>query len=235
MVLWDMVTASQIHVFEHQMHVICCCFSPDSRFAVSGCQDEVCRVWDLQSGIEVTSFAEHEGAITSVNYSPDGNLVVSADRRCIKVWNMYTALCLRTFEGHTKIPMFCQYSADGESIATIDSKTLNIWDAINGDLTRSLNISNIQPLSTVRQYDTQKFRFVLCLWCPPPFSSFFVTSCSDRTIRIFHHLSGEEHLVLSCKAVACCASGLRDSVDPRAARILFGDAYGNIYVLTMRC
>eukprot|EP00906_Rhabdomonas_costata_P015625 RCo022448 len=94
MVLWDVVTASQLHVFEHQMHVTCCCFSPDARHAVSGCQDEVCRVWDLQSGLEVTTFAEHGGPVLSACFSVDGASILSSDHHQIKHWDAFSALCL---------------------------------------------------------------------------------------------------------------------------------------------
>ncbi len=70
-------------------------------FSLLSGEDGIVRVWDLGSGDILkeykpmcsTSPSSDKGAITSLSYSPDGNLLASGNHRNqISVWNMKTLL-----------------------------------------------------------------------------------------------------------------------------------------------
>eukprot|EP00992_Anisonema_acinus_P010282 TRINITY_DN6462_c0_g1_i1.p1 TRINITY_DN6462_c0_g1~~TRINITY_DN6462_c0_g1_i1.p1 ORF type:complete len:538 (-),score=185.82 TRINITY_DN6462_c0_g1_i1:166-1779(-) len=227
LILWDTVIGKQIFVFEHERIVICCCFSRDGKYIVSGCQDKVCRVWSTKKGKELLAFKEHEGIITAVSYSPDGENVVSASSdRTLKIWSSTTGVCSNTIQQHTGIVMACMYSIDGSYIVSNDEKIINVWDVKKSKVSLSLPVDQVPYQGN---YDGSKKRtWTICSCCPGPFCYYIVAACSDRNVYILHPVSGEVVLSFFCKAaVYCLSSGLRNT-------LALGDAFGNIYAITLR-
>jgi len=63
------------------------CFSPDSRFILSGDDDGTVRVWDVLSGQMLRKLRHHTGKVTTVNFSPDGCYMISGgDDGIVNVW-----------------------------------------------------------------------------------------------------------------------------------------------------
>lgn len=66
-------------------------FSPDGRRAVSGGNDTIVRIWDLEKGIDVRHLIGHTTTINAVAWLPDGQTIVSGDYHAtIKIWNAET-------------------------------------------------------------------------------------------------------------------------------------------------
>jgi WD40 repeat protein len=53
-------------------------FSPDGRYLASGSCDNTAKVWDLETGKEVTTLRGHIGYVMAVTFSPDGKLLATA-------------------------------------------------------------------------------------------------------------------------------------------------------------
>jgi WD40 repeat protein len=53
------------------------CVSPDERYAIAACWDKTCRVWELETGLEVFSLP-HRTEVFAVAYSPDGAALATA-------------------------------------------------------------------------------------------------------------------------------------------------------------
>jgi WD40 repeat protein len=63
--------------------------SKDGKIAVSGSDDCTLRVWNLQTGAELSRLTGHNGSINGVAITPDGQLAVSASNdRTLKVWDL---------------------------------------------------------------------------------------------------------------------------------------------------
>ena len=85
-----------------------------------------------------TTLRGHTGAITSVAYSPDGRLIVSASEDgTIKIWDVSTGRETLTLRGHSSHVVNATFSPDGSRILSGgpgDVGQIKVWDASTGQL-----------------------------------------------------------------------------------------------------
>jgi hypothetical protein len=62
----------------HTAAVTSAAISPDGRRAVTGSQDGIAKLWDLETGKEVLSLKRHAAELTSVHFSPDGSSILTS-------------------------------------------------------------------------------------------------------------------------------------------------------------
>jgi WD40 repeat protein/serine/threonine protein kinase len=114
------------------------CFSPDGR-RVLGSDDHTLGLWEVQSGKRLQTIEGHNGAVSSVSFSPDGHHVLSGSGdRTVKLWDSISGCCLRTFEGHTAAITSVAFSPDGcfalSGSGEYQGKenTLRLWEVFTG-------------------------------------------------------------------------------------------------------
>lgn len=76
----------------------------DGRHALSGSEDGMLQLWDLETGIELRRFKGHEGRVASVAGLPDGRRAVSASQDgTLRLWDLETGseLTRLTFDATT--------------------------------------------------------------------------------------------------------------------------------------
>lgn len=76
----------------------------------------------------------HSKTVTSVAFSPNGKMILSASwDQTIKLWDATTGRALRTFGGHTNAVNAVAFSPDGRLIASASGdKSVRIWDVATG-------------------------------------------------------------------------------------------------------
>jgi mono/diheme cytochrome c family protein len=115
----------------HSATVNCVALSADARRAVSGSDDGTVRLWDIDTGIELTCL-HGSGAILAVTLSSDGNLLLAAGRdRLVRLWDLRTAKQVRVFAGHTDSIHCVAFSPDGtRAVSGGDDRSLHVWDLL---------------------------------------------------------------------------------------------------------
>jgi WD40 repeat protein len=103
--LWDLDTGKEVRKFEgHTTLIWSVALTPDGRYALtaSGCHrrpdnfyepagmDYDLRLWDVQTGEEVTALSGHTSSTMSVLFAPDGRRAFSCGSdRTIRVWKVH--------------------------------------------------------------------------------------------------------------------------------------------------
>lgn len=110
-------------------------FHPDGRrVALCGARGPV--VIDATTGKVVMELAGHEKEVRSVQFSPDGNLLITASEDATaRIWRLATGQCEKILNHpvHESELREARFSPDGAWVATRDSQpTLVVWNAASG-------------------------------------------------------------------------------------------------------
>jgi periodic tryptophan protein 2 len=72
---------SERYILKQQGHFFdmnCLAYSPDGQYVATGGEDAKLKIWNAESGLCFVTFHEHTAPITGVEFSPKGQVVVSA-------------------------------------------------------------------------------------------------------------------------------------------------------------
>ena len=106
---------------------------------------EEIRLWDAHTGEHLKTLKGHKDVVSSVVFSPDGNLIVSGDwydwdeylssgtwSGEIRVWDAHTGEHIKTLRGHTGGVSSLVFSTDGKILASGKTDgTILLWDFSN--------------------------------------------------------------------------------------------------------
>lgn len=89
-------------------------YSPNGRFVASGSDDNTVKLWDVETGREMRTFAGHTKPVKAVAFSRDGRFLASgSEDATLMLWDLTAGKVVRTFTGHSDAITAVAFSPDG--------------------------------------------------------------------------------------------------------------------------
>lgn len=90
------------------------------------------HIWNVETGQSKTVRTEHNGLLTSLDFSPDGKYLVSLGRHtdsAIRLWNTKNLTVERRYQAHELCGYMIRFSPDGKFMASVsDDESVRLYD-----------------------------------------------------------------------------------------------------------
>lgn len=98
------------------------------------------QIWRISDGALVQNFTSYGAAVTSVAFSPDGQLIASGSAdRSVKVWQIANGTLISNRLDHTQKVNEVAFSPDGQRLASAsDDRTAKLYRSPNWEVERTL-------------------------------------------------------------------------------------------------
>ncbi len=88
-------------VFELGPNIQCAVFSPDGSWIGGGCEDNLIRIWDAETGAELTRLRGHHFCVSAITATADGKyLLTGSEDETVRLWDVQRGHAVRCFRGH---------------------------------------------------------------------------------------------------------------------------------------
>ena len=158
--------------------VWCVTFSPDGRRVLTGSDDGITRLWEVQTGKEICRFEGHGRPVYCVAFSPDGQQVLTGSEDCTaRLWGAQTGMEIRRFEGHGGSVKSVAFSPDGRHVLIAsEDHTARLWDLQTGKEIRRFEGHTAWVISAAFSPDGRQV----------------LTASDDHTARLWDLQTGKE-------------------------------------------
>ncbi len=200
--------------------------SPDGRRVLTVPEEGAARIWDAESGRDLTQLRGHVAAVLEAGFSPDGRSIVTASEDgSVRVWDSETGRQLGVLTGHEQPVGAARYSPNGRFIVSLSGRTARLWDAVLLAPLAVIEATDGRTLSNVLAFSadgsllaTATSDGVARLWRTAgwtqiaelrghtdsvtsaafsPDGAWLLTSSNDRTARVWNTLTGAQAVTLS--------------------------------------
>uniref|UniRef100_A0A0A9ZJ51 Uncharacterized protein n=1 Tax=Lygus hesperus TaxID=30085 RepID=A0A0A9ZJ51_LYGHE len=128
------------HFVGHKGTVTSLSFSPSDRQLVSSSTDKSFMNWNLLSSSGSLQYKAQNLPVTHVTFSPNGNLIASAQGQFVRLWMSTIHGKSIEFKAHFSTVRSVQFSPDSEHILTAsDDKSLKLWKTVKRKFVTSLS------------------------------------------------------------------------------------------------
>ena len=162
-------------------------FSPDGRMIASSERQEVVRLWNARTGVEIKTMTgkihdQFKHNTADIVFSPDGRTLATAGHDGLaRLWDVGAGEELKVFRGHTNRVSSVAFTPDGRKLITSSwDKTLRIWSVESAAEVESQRRTNAVIAATSLSSDGR-----------------LLASTDAHRIRIWNLVEGGEPAVLS--------------------------------------
>lgn len=120
----------------HWKQVNSVAFTPDGMLALSTGRTGIIKLWNVNSGKEIRSFAGTNDEINSIAISPDGQYAVTGSEWVnsnVQLWNISTGKVVRNFKGFGDMVSSVAISPDGQYVAASSAQIIKVWKTETGE------------------------------------------------------------------------------------------------------
>ena len=131
--LWDAETAQPLgKPLEHDTSLAAVAFSPNGSRVIIGAKGQVC-LWSLAPGGQENRVLNHEGTVSVVSWSGDGQTFLTASGQTAQLWDTGTLLPRGVPLPHAAKILAADFSPDSATVATSDADgSIRLWDVFTG-------------------------------------------------------------------------------------------------------
>jgi WD40 repeat protein len=216
---------ARISLTGHSDVVRCVDWSPDSKFLVTGGNDNTVKTWDGSTGQEIATLRGHTDQVNDVKWCPDGRQLATVGNGTVKVWNVPEPIRQPTAEFALGSGMMIRglvWNEDAAALAAGGTAGVKILDASSG-----IVLSNIGPEQAA---NWSQFSPTFD-WSP---ASHTIAVQRSRTIVLFDDRTLQETHVLTpledaIRSVALSPDGLRAATSSWNEPALEDEAILQIY------
>lgn len=196
MMVWNLVADNSKSIFGSPLEKYSfASYSPDGNRIVSSTYDpqsatSLIKEWDANSLELIRTIDEYDkGGFNCVNYSPNGNYIVTAACPELHVLDTKTGELVLDLEGHSDKVYSAMYSSDGSLIVSTSAYwdgTTRVWDAYSGEQLLVIGYETNEDLVASGEtgicFDYASFG---------PDNKHIVTAANNKTVMIWDTHSGK--------------------------------------------
>uniref|UniRef100_A0A8C6QMX5 WD40 repeat domain 95 n=1 Tax=Nannospalax galili TaxID=1026970 RepID=A0A8C6QMX5_NANGA len=209
-------------VLSHREPVVCCRYNPTFRHVVSCCEASMVKVWDFETGRQLSEFWGTHGntSITCLTFDSSGRRLITGGRDgCVKIWSYNNGHCLHTLQNDEKQTEVCDctYMEVNQNrciIAVGWDRRINMYFDISRDFH---HFWKPQPCWQDDLNHGHK-EDILCVAQCPPF--LLATSSFDGEIIVWNVISGHMYCKLNTPSPLDVVDH-REGLDRSVSRLAF--------------
>ncbi len=191
--MWDVETGRKLRVLKHTSVVSSVAWSPDGKTILTGSWYGTAHVWDTKTGKLLKKFDGHDSikavyineaphSISSVAYSPKGDIVITvSEGGTTRLWNIRTGSLLKQLTGSTHDIASVAWSPDGATVVSGSwDGSVRLWNTTTGQQLKEF-LGHTNKVSSVAF---------------SPDGTTIITGSADKTIRLWDLATGQQKQLL---------------------------------------
>ncbi|KAF8991778.1 WD40-repeat-containing domain protein [Cyathus striatus] len=186
--LWDGISFSFQRMLQYDGEILSLCFLPSETHLASACSDKTIKIWDLSSGMLISTLEGHSDDVNCVSATSINQeyIIASASKDAtIRLWNALTGESVAELQCHSSAVFTIAFiSISHRFLSGSQDGAVRLWDA-----------KTKMELETVVTMTDDHASWVNCV----SFNSdgtLLATGSQDQTVRLWNAINGNVHHIL---------------------------------------
>jgi len=140
--VWDALSGEELQTFTHSRIIKSVHFSSDSRKLLTGGQDKVLRIFDLEKAdAEPFKLEGHTDSVRVALWSNDNSTIISGGQDSqLRIWDVRTRKEVKSISSKSPITSI-ELCLDGKHFITTSGKDVMFWDIKSFDMVKNYSLA----------------------------------------------------------------------------------------------